>query len=202
MTSILSHCDSSPLELSSSTNSLSSSNFWPPPPPTIYEDSESHAGGDFPPLFTMTDGKIIHWPTVRRYTRRKGPWYPSQHYITLKACEIATRAAATMPLDRLYRAVLDEWSEVRVARRPALDDGKVFFYEMVLEQVEELLAMEEGRSDAARVNRSEHGGESSYYSSSSDSDTQVSEIDWDMIRAASVAAQAGDQMGEQENTNK
>ncbi|KAK4445957.1 hypothetical protein QBC34DRAFT_497291 [Podospora aff. communis PSN243] len=194
------------IQLSPSNNNLPispSDDLLSPLPSPVFETAtmENQAPADNPPKFKLTpDGKVVDWSVMRRKCIRKGPWYPSDHYVTLVACDLAERASKSIPLEKLYRMVLSEWSDVRVARRPLLDDRKVFFYEMVLEYVEakaderfsEMLASQE-KKEAMDIDREEfmesrnESEEASTYCSQSESDdSPVSEIDWDMIAAAAV----------------
>ncbi|KAK0611833.1 hypothetical protein B0T14DRAFT_558671 [Immersiella caudata] len=184
------------IQLSPSSGNLpiSSSAYLPPLPSPVLETIETHSPSKHPPESKMaSDGKIIDWPVLRKKVFRKGPWLPSNNYITLIACDLVDQAVKKLPLEKLYRMVLAEWSDVKANRRPVLDDRKVFFYEMVLEYVEELLAAEE-KKEAMDVDREAYVKQSSteesrstYYSDSDSDDSPVSEIDWEMIAAAAAA---------------
>jgi len=61
---------------------------------------------------------------------------PTELYIMRIAAETAAHAAKSQPLDELYRQVVNEYYEERERSRPALDDRKLFFYEMVICYIE------------------------------------------------------------------
>ena len=73
-----------------------------------------------------------------RKIARKGAWMPSDRAILRIAQGLAAAAAETISLYQLYDTLAAEYIKVYQARRPYLDDRKIFFYRAVINAVDSM----------------------------------------------------------------